>query len=845
MVAPATLPFAPIITLSTISFSTIGGILLNAPAIAQNITPASDELSTQVQQQDNLFTITGGQTSRDGASLFHSFGDFSLDPGQTARFITPATTESVLGRIVGGNPSSIDGTVQLLGSQADLYLLNPAGIVLGQNAALDVPGAFLGATATGIGYEDGFGNVQWFNVLNPAVPQNFAGSPSLLRFEVVAPAAIANVAYLKVPGEDQIRQVGGNQQARFAPIMPLFPLRVSTGRSLRFRSFTASGAIPPQDLPGLLTGAEGVTPASLVTITDQGQVVLQGDMLPRVSSDIPLNIAAAGDTVNISGDDGGSFSFATAIATERITLGDTIVNVQGEPGHAAFNSPFDPDSGVTNFPIPAATLAQTLSFSAFDTELAATMEAEGIFDRQGSAFGRDLEGTDALGLGISLVGLSNLQSLTSFRNSVLSSTVNVNSIYARQDLSDHLDTLTASEMVGRLEQLRATEYGNHWGITYQVPVVESSVGSIQTVLQAIAQNPGTIGAVMYAFINGDDLELTLVLPSGPPQRHTVEGVASSLLAANLQLRQAITSPFQKTKVHRPPAQSLYKWLLAPFRKTLEENGVELLMFSLDSGLRSLPVAALHDGEQYLIENYAVAVIPSFGLLETEYKPLAGSRVLVAGASEFDELGDLPAVPVEIAAIQENWPTVDLTEDEFTLDAMQNIRSEENFAIAHLATHAVFRDGDPSNSFVQLWGQERLGLDAIASLNFRRPPLELLVLSACQTAFGNTAAELGFAGLSVQSGAKSVVASLWRVSDTGTLALMSEFYDRLGDIPTKAEALRQSQLALLRNEATAVKTFLAGTSRGDFDVPELTDADAVTDFTHPYFWSGFTLVGSPW
>ncbi|MEM9247024.1 MAG: CHAT domain-containing protein, partial [Cyanobacteria bacterium P01_F01_bin.153] len=344
---------------------------------------------------------------------------------------------------------------------------------------------------------------------------------------------------------------------------------------------------------------------------------------------------------------------------------------------------------------------------------------------------------------------------------------------------------------------------------------------------------------------GDDLELNLVLPSGAPQRHTVKGVAPSLLAANLQLRQTITSPFQEAKVYRTPAQALYKWLLAPFRETLEENGVELLMFSLDPGLRSLPIAALHDGDQYLIENYAVAVIPSFGLLATEYKPLAESKVLVAGASQFDELGDLPAVPVEMATIQENWSTVDLVEDEFTLDAMQNIRSQTDFAIAHLATHAVFRDGDPSNSFVQLWGDERLGLDAIASLNFSRPPLELLVLSACQTAFGDAAAELGFAGLSVQSGAKSVVASLWQVSDTGTLALMSEFYGRLGDIPTKAEALRQAQLAMLRNEATAIKTFLASTSRGDFDIPELTDADAVTDFTHPYFWSGFTLVGSPW
>ncbi|MEM9246772.1 MAG: CHAT domain-containing protein, partial [Cyanobacteria bacterium P01_F01_bin.153] len=401
---------------------------------------------------------------------------------------------------------------------------------------------------------------------------------------------------------------------------------------------------------------------------------------------------------------------------------------------------------------------------------------------------------------------------------------------SRQELGDRLETLTASELVGNLERLRAAEYVNHWGINYAAPVMESSVGSIQAVLQAIAQNPGTKGAVIYAFINDDDIELTLVLPSGTPQRHTFKNKAASLLAANRKLRLNITNPIIKDDVaaYQEPGQDIYQWLLAPFRETLDGNQVELLMFSLDSGLRSLPLAALHDGEQYLVENYAVAIIPSFGLLDTQYQPLNDAKVLVAGASRFDAMDDLPSVPVEAAAIGENWQTVNLMEEDFTLDSVRAARQESEFAIAHLATHAVFRDGDPSNSFVQLWGEERLTLDAIASLNFHRPPLELLVLSACHTAFGHPSAELGFAGLSVQSGAKSIVASLWQVSDTGTLALMTEFYDRLGDIPTKAEALRQAQLAMLRNETAATKNFLASASRGKFDPPAQIDPHVTTD-----------------
>ena len=970
----------------------------NSPAIAQGIIPASDELSTQVQVQDNVSMIRGGQTSADGASLFHSFSEFNLNSGETAQFLTPANTQSVLGRIVGGNPSYIDGTLQLVGSQADLYLLNPAGLVFGQNATLDVPGVFLGSTATGIGFEDASGAAQWFDVFAPAVPQSFGGGPSLLRFEVETPGSIANFGNLEVAAGEQIWLVGGNvlqggsltapagtiaitavegnQQARFAPVVPFSLFGVPIGTSLRQVTPPAPPTAPapfsPLDLPALLTGAEGLYSANQVTVTDQGQVLLQGGALPATAVNPNSGTATLNGTIDISNGDASSFRFGTAIATgeevnvvgstfdsrgaftagfvsfggstdrqgpgglptTRITIdAATTINastlVQGNGGIVAVRStapssfagqltaqggPLGGDGGFLAFddvPAPTAVIdlsapngrpggivtsdsATADSLNATLRELLISFETVSQFTEFDPLFTGALDTVDirdpaavnalianqdlsASSLGFTeataqvtdtlsrfegvlaeafdfvnaflargnLRGSANVESLLAVGGTVLSAPVNVNASSARQSLSDRLDELTAAELVGSMEQLRAAEYGNHWGVTYQVPVVESSVGSIQTVLQAIAQNPGQPAAVVYALINGEDLELTLVLPSGPPKRHTVRNVASSLFSANRQLRQSITSPIRESQIYRAPAQTLYQALLAPFRAMLDNGEIELLLFSLDPGLRSLPIAALHDGKQFLVENYAVAIIPSFGLLETDYTPLTNAQVLVAGASRFNDFGDLPAVPVELAAIQENWQTVDLMESEFTLDAMQTIRQESEFAIAHLATHAVFQDGHPSNSFVQLWGDERLGLDAIASLNFHQPPLELLVLSACRTAFGNESAELGFAGLSVQSGAKSVVASLWQVSDTGTLALMSEFYDQLGTIATKAEALRQAQLAMLRNETTAVKDFLSSGNRGGFSFsipPELT---APTDFSHPYFWSGFTLVGSPW
>jgi CHAT domain-containing protein len=120
----------------------------------------------------------------------------------------------------------------------------------------------------------------------------------------------------------------------------------------------------------------------------------------------------------------------------------------------------------------------------------------------------------------------------------------------------------------------------------------------------------------------------------------------------------------------------------------------------------------------------------------------------------------------------------------------------------------------------------------------------LVLSACRTALGSEEVELGFAGLAVQAGVKSALASLWYVSDEGTLGLMSEFYQQLTDAPTKAEALRRTQLAMLRGEVQIQGERLL-TNRGAVSLPpELSELET-ENFTHPYYWSAFTLVGNPW
>lgn len=221
--------------------------------------------------------------------------------------------------------------------------------------------------------------------------------------------------------------------------------------------------------------------------------------------------------------------------------------------------------------------------------------------------------------------------------------------------------------------------------------------------------------------------------------------------------------------------------------------------SAGSGLRSLPFAALHDGKQFLVEKYSIGIIPSLNLTDTRYRPLKNSQILAMGASVFERLNPLPAVPVEVGAIvQAPWKGRSFLNQDFTLDKLKSQRQGQTYNIVHLATHGKFQPGDPSSSYIQMWNQ-RLGLDQLRQLQLDLPTVELLTLSVCETALGDENAELGFAGLAVAAGVKTSMASLWEVSDVGTLSLMTEFYRQLNRTTIKAEALRQVQIAMLKGK----------------------------------------------
>ena len=299
--------------------------------------------------------------------------------------------------------------------------------------------------------------------------------------------------------------------------------------------------------------------------------------------------------------------------------------------------------------------------------------------------------------------------------------------------------------------------------------------------------------------------------------------------------------------HNDYAAQLYDWLIRPIAPELEARNIDTLMLSVDTGLRSLPFGALYDGERYLIEQYSYSLIPSLGLVDPRYQPLAiDAPMLAMGASQFIRQSPLPAVPAELSTlINHRRDGSILLNDAFTRDNVIRQRQRTPYPIIHLATHGEFNGGTLENSYLQLWDGQ-IGLDEIRELGWSDPPVELLVLSACQTALGNSEAEMGFAGLAVASGVKTAIASLWYVDDMATFLLMTELYQNLATAPIKVEALREAQLALLRGNVQIEDGMLySDRATEPIALPESLRNLSGQDVSHPYFWSAFTAIGSPW
>ena len=344
----------------------------------------------------------------------------------------------------------------------------------------------------------------------------------------------------------------------------------------------------------------------------------------------------------------------------------------------------------------------------------------------------------------------------------------------------------------------------------------------------------------------DTLELTVITARGRFRRRFPLNYAK-LMEQVIQLRREVTNPLRThTTTYLAPAQALYGILIKPLKSDLNTQGITNLVFVAESGLRSLPYSALHDGKQFLIEQYSLGLMPSLGLTQTNYRNLRNASLLMVGVSQkTQDQTALPMVQTELNTISRIWSSsVQYLNDRATRSTLNTAKQSQNFQIVHLATHANFVSSKPKDAYIQLWN-DRLQLEQMKDLTWNKPGLDLLVLSACRTAVGDRESELGFAGLAVKTGVKTAIASLWSVNDTATMSLMSKFYDGLLRSPLKGEALRQAQLAMIRGTVTIQDNQLLGVgTTGAITLPEATNSGD-TKFTHPYYWAAFTVVGNPW
>jgi CHAT domain-containing protein len=357
-----------------------------------------------------------------------------------------------------------------------------------------------------------------------------------------------------------------------------------------------------------------------------------------------------------------------------------------------------------------------------------------------------------------------------------------------------------------IESLRLAELNNF----FREACLESQPRSLEAI------DPHA--AIIYPIILDERLAIILSLPDQPLQYYNTDVTAKTLTET--------IKNFRFNLVVRPrrdffaPAQQLYQWLIAPIATQLTENKIKTLVFVLDGAFRNVPMSALHDGKQYLIEKYEIALAPSLQLLEPKTLQRTGLSTLAMGLTQArDGFSPLYYVADELKSIKRNLNSDILLNESFTMKALQKQILNFPSPIVHIATHGKF-SSNFEDTFILAW-DGRINVDKLDQILRGREEIgeraiELLVLSACETATGDNRAALGLAGLAVRSGARSTLATLWTVNDEATAEFMNQFYQGLGQQKlSKSAALRQAQLFLLKDRK----------------------------FRHPFYWSPYVLLGN--
>ncbi|MGA2315608.1 MAG: CHAT domain-containing protein [Thermodesulfobacteriota bacterium] len=322
--------------------------------------------------------------------------------------------------------------------------------------------------------------------------------------------------------------------------------------------------------------------------------------------------------------------------------------------------------------------------------------------------------------------------------------------------------------------------------------------------------------VIYPLVLSDRTELLVSLPSGL-KRFSIKIGAEVLTREVRKFREKLEK--RTTWEYLPHAQKLYDWLIRPLEPDLTSMTTDTLVFVPDGPLRTIPMAALHDGKQFLINKYAIAITPGLNL--TDPRPVKRENVKLLSAGLTDSVQGFPPLPNvadELQAIQGLYGGYSMMNRDFLIRNLEKELRDKQLTIIHIASHGHF-ESDIRKSFL-LTFDGKLTMDQLEQyvglFKFREDPLELLTLSACETAVGDNRAALGLAGIAIKSGARSALATLWQIDDRATSELVAEFYRQLKDPAiSRAIALKRAQLKLLNDRS----------------------------YDHPSYWSPFILINN--
>ena len=369
----------------------------------------------------------------------------------------------------------------------------------------------------------------------------------------------------------------------------------------------------------------------------------------------------------------------------------------------------------------------------------------------------------------------------------------------------------------RIEALQLAELDNYFR--------EACLNNEFVVIDDVVDEDTPDTAIFYPIILDNRLEIILKLPKQELIRRTSPVKSTEVEKIITQMRENIVEP-DRVEEFQANSQKLYEWLIKPIEAELEKSKIKTLVFIPDGSLRNIPMAALYDGKEYLAKNYAIAISPGLQLFTPQSLTRKRLNALVGGLSQIpqeeeENFAPLPNVKEELTSIERSGlPTVKLYNNNFTSQTLEEEINERPFQIVHLATHGKF--SSKANDTFILASDGRIKVAELDTLlrsreERRTEPIELLVLSACETATGDDRAALGLAGVALRAGARSTLASLWQIGDDSTAYFIDQFYSQLvtNKTITTAEALHLSQVKLMES-------------------PE---------YSRPMYWAPYVLVGN--